>query len=68
MWCTTMIDLGLSGQTLKDQNGETIGLISEYSLDEERGVITMKITLNEDGKEYLKAVKENIEKVKKNEL
>ncbi len=63
-----MIDLGLSGQTLKDQNGETIGLISEYSLDEERGVITMKITLNEDGKEYLKAVKENIEKVKKNEL
>ena len=63
-----MIDLGLSGQTLKDQNGETIGLISEYSLDQERGVITMKITLNEDGKEYLKADKENIEKVKKNEL
>ena len=61
-----MIDLGMVGQSLKDQNGQEIGSITEYSLDEESGVITMKITLNENGKNYIKKVKENIERLKQN--
>lgn len=55
-----MIDLGLVGQVLKDQDGETIGSISEHVLDEERGIITMKITLNGRGKEYIKHVRDVI--------
>mgnify|MGYP001597906603 CR=1 FL=1 len=61
-----MIDLGMTGQSLKDQNGQTIGSITEYSLDEELGIITMKINLNEHGKNYIKKVKENIERLKQN--
>ena len=61
-----MIDLGMAGQSLKDQNGQVIGSITEYSLDEESGVISMKITLNENGKNYIKKVKENIERLKQN--